>query len=298
MRIDATNALLLYNNRAPEAKPLADELALRLRTRHAPQPLEQPPATVASIRPSVIVTVGGDGTILRAAHLAAPLGVPLLGVNMGRLGFLTEVEASDALAEVPRYLFEEGYAWIEPRAMVSATVLVGGQPKHAPVHALNEAVVGRGSVAHIARIAVSVDNVELTTYGADAVIVSTATGSTAYALSAGGPIVYPTSKDMIVAAVAPHGDLSAPVVLPQTATVDIRVLGEQAASLSVDGYWEEPVHEGEVVRVAACPHVAQFLRSGPLTKFYETLVYRLRRGADQARAIAQRMSQHEARSHG
>lgn len=301
MARDPGLALVVYNGRSADARGLAEQLARRLGTRLPACAADSlAPIAVGAPHqvPSVLVTVGGDGTLLRAAHVGAPAHVPLLGVNMGRLGFLTEVESADAVDLVPRYLGEEGYAWLEPRAMLQASVLAGAEETHAAVHGLNEVVVGHRTVAHLARLAVAVDGAQLTTYAADAVIIATATGSTAYALSAGGPIMYPVSRDMVLTAVASHGDLSAPVVLPQSAHVEVAVIGEYPASVSVDGAFEMPVAEGEVVHVRASPHVAQFLRAAAPAQFYETLVYRLRRGADQAQRIARLMSEREPRRRG
>ncbi len=243
--------------------------------------------------PDVLITVGGDGTLLRAARMAAPADVPLLGVNLGRLGFLTEIEAADALDFVPRYLAGE-FVWMDERRMIQCvTRTAAGESE--PIHVLNDVVVGRGRIAHIVRIGVSINGVEMTTYQADGVIVSTATGSTAYSLAVGGPILYPASGDMVVVPVATHGDLDAPVVVPSGCSVELVVKSNHDALMTADGFVDMPMARGDSAVVAASPHRARFLRAGAPDTFYETLVYRLRRGAEQSRSIARLLAAEQAR---
>ena len=274
--MDPKDALIIYNALSPAAVQLAEELAECLGASQRPRPADDAGASPAR-RPSVVVTVGGDGTILRAARLAAPLDVPLLGVNLGRLGFLTEVEAANALELVPRYL-EPGFAWLQERSMLQAQVVVPGQDRPASVTALNDVVVGRGPTSRLPRIRVRVDGVDLATYSADAVIVASATGSTGYALSAGGPILHPSSSDMVLKAVAPHGDLAAAVLVPRDSVLELAVLSRGNSFVTADGYWHVELAEDQPVRVTSSPHKAHFLRAGTPARFYETLVYRLHRG--------------------
>ena len=293
MNIDPANSIVLYNASSHLAKPLADEIASLIGSRHPLQSTEDGEVEVGDPAPDVLITVGGDGTLLRAARLAAQEGVPLLGVNLGRVGFLTEIEAPDALELVPRYL-HDGYAWMDERHMLQVQARTADGMGE-PVHLLNDAVVGRGATAHITRIEVRVNAVELTTYQADAVIVSTATGSTAYGLSAGGPILYPHSMDMAVTPVATHGDLDAPVVLPRDATVELTLKSVNDGTLTIDGYVDLPLSPGDTAVVTASPHQVRFLRSGSRDQFYRTLVYRLRRGAEQTMALTKLMLAEEAR---
>ena len=295
MAIDSANALVLYNASSPDARPLAEQLGKLLGCDRPLQAMESFTA-IGSPRPDVLITIGGDGTLLRAASIAARAEVPLLGVNLGRLGFLTEIEASDALELVPRYL-QSGDGWVDERRMLQAR-MGSGPGASEPVHALNDVVVGRGSTGHLARIRVTVDGAELTTYQADAVIVATATGSTAYALSAGGPILYPSSSDMVLAPVAAHGDLDAPVVVQAGSVVELTIQSEHPTVATADGFADVLLTAGESVRVTTSPHRARFLRSGSEAGFYETLVYRLRRGADQSKTLARRMAEEEARRRG
>ena len=296
MAIDPRNSIVLYNAASAQAKPLAESLAAAIDSQRPLQSTEDGDVSIGTPAPDVLITVGGDGTLLRAARMAAEAGVPLLGVNLGRLGFLTEIEASDALDLVPRYL-AEGLGWVDERQMVEATVTVAGV-SHSPLQILNDAVLGRGGVPHMVRVAVRVNGVDLTTYQADAVIVSTATGSTAYGLSAGGPILYPQSRDMVVIPVATHGDLDAPVVLPEHCVVELTVKSDAEAVVTADGWENIRLTAGDSVRVKQSPYKARFLRSGSPDRFYETLVYRLRRGADQTVALATSMAEEEARRGG
>ena len=275
MAIDSANALVLYNANSPDARPLAEQLGKLLGCNRSLQAMESF-SVIGSPRPDVLITVGGDGTLLRAASIAAQAEVPLLGVNLGRLGFLTEVDE---------------------RRMLEAR-MGSGAGASVPVHALNDVVVGRGATGHLARIRVTVDGAELTTYQADAVIVATATGSTAYAMSAGGPILYPSSADMVLAPVAAHGDLDAAVVVRADSVVELTIQSEHPTVATADGFADVPLSAGESVRVTISPHRARFLRAGSEARFYETLVYRLRRGADQSVTLARRMAEEEARRRG
>ncbi|MEX2430394.1 MAG: NAD(+)/NADH kinase [Dehalococcoidia bacterium] len=295
MRIDPTNALLLYNARSDKARPLAERLTGVLGTHLPISSTDDGEVTLTPPLPSVLITVGGDGTLLRAARLAGDAGVPVLGVNLGRVGFLTEIEAVDAVDLVPRYL-DGSMAWMEERTMVQASVETSAGRRS--VTALNDVVVGRGAIAHIARIGVRVKGVDLTTYQADAVIVSTATGSTAYGLAAGGPILAPQSPDMVLVPVAAHGDLSAAIVVPADSKVELTIKSEHPAVMTADGFVDVPIGYGDTVTVTTSPYRARFLRSGTEERFYETLVYRLRRGADQTMTLAKLIAEQEARRHG
>ena len=293
MQIDASRTAILYNIASEHAQPLAEELAQALGTRQPLLSTAGGEAAFAELAPTALITVGGDGTLLRAARMAAEADVPLLGVNLGRLGFLTEIEAADALELVPEYL-EGGFTWTDERRMVQAVARASNGPSE-PVVVLNDVVVGRGRIAHLTRIGVAVNGVELTTYQADAVIVSTATGSTAYALAAGGPILYPASGDMVIVPVATHGDLDAPVVVPEDSSVELTIKSDHDAIMTADGFVDVPMSKDDTVTVTRSPYRARFLRAGSPDRFYETLVYRLRRGAEQSVHIARRLAADEAR---
>lgn len=230
----------------------------------------------------LLVTVGGDGTILRAVQVAAVHGVAILGINMGRVGFMTELSAQDALERLDQYLDDS--LWIEERAMLQASVVStqqgrGARQRHKAspkvYHALNEAVVGSGAVARMATIKVTIDGAPLNVYRADAVLVATATGSTGYALSAGGPIMYPTSRDILLKPVAAHLGMGTALVLPGSSRIELMALSDGPALLSVDGFIDVKLGEGDHVLVESSPYVARFLRTHPPSHYYAVLAQRL-----------------------
>lgn len=215
----------------------------------------------------MLVAVGGDGTMLRAGHLCAPCGVPILGVNLGRLGFLIQVERSDWRAMLERLL--AGEAWIENRMMLRAE-LVRADESAGSWHALNEVVVSRGQYLRPIRLSASADGHLLTTYVADGLIASTATGSTAYALAAGGPILPPELRNILVVPIAPHLSVERAVVLAEGSSVSIGVHGDNAV-LSVDGQVPIGLIEDDRVDVRAAEYTAKFVRFGDAGYFYRNL---------------------------
>ncbi len=223
---------------------------------------------------SVVITAGGDGTILRVVQLAAPYSVPVLGINMGRVGFMTEVAADEAAEKMPFYL--SGRARVEERMMLQASVTsrAGGGP-HLTFHALNDAVVSRGAIPRLLDIQVVVDGAPLATHRADGVISATATGSTAYALSAGGPVVYPEARVLLIQPLASHMSLQTGLIIPGDSVVELVVAGEHEAVLSVDGITDTTLGSDDRVAIKCSPHVARFLRADPPAAFYSSLTQRL-----------------------
>jgi NAD+ kinase len=223
---------------------------------------------------SLVVVVGGDGTILRTVRVIAPYSIPIVGVNMGRVGFMTELGEHEAIEKLEMYV--DGVLRIEKRMMLEASV--GSESEESPrltVHALNDVVVGRGETARLLDIDTSVDRVALTSYRADAVIVATATGSTGYALSAGGPILYPEARVMLVQPVAAHTGLRDALVLPEESVVALKAGDGHEASLTVDGFSDMVLSAGDVVTVKSSPHVALFMRAHAPSTFYTALMQRL-----------------------
>ncbi len=221
----------------------------------------------------LVLTVGGDGTILRAAQVVVPGATPITGVNLGKLGFMTEVNADEALEKIPMLLDKEG--WIDERAMLRAEIAAPGREPRT-FHALNDVVVARGEFARVIRVEAAVDGQPLTTYKADGVIVATATGSTSYALAAGGPVLYPQSVDFLLVPVAPHLSSSYAVVLPETAEVKLSIEAVHPATLSVDGHINLPLSSGDTITVKHSPNTARFLRLSDRTSFYGSLEERLK----------------------
>jgi NAD+ kinase len=229
-------------------------------------------------RLDLLVTLGGDGSMLRAARMSAPHSVPILGVNLGRLGFLAEVEPEQWREFLPRVL--EGRYRIEERMMLHAESRRGDQLLGSH-EALNDVVVSRGSLARVVRVHTHIDGFHLTHYVADGLIVSTATGSTAYALAAGGPILPPTLDNILLIPIAPHLSMNRAIVLDQGATVDMRVVTDHQVILTVDGQFEFTLLDGDRVTVTASPHIARFVRLHSPAHFYRTLMARLRTAHDE-----------------
>jgi NAD+ kinase len=225
----------------------------------------------ATIQNELTITLGGDGTILRAARLCAPNRVPILGVKLGRVGFLSEIipEQFDARAIL------ENKFWIEERTMVSASLVRAG--KHiSAFEALNDVVIGRGKLARVIRLATFIDGDYLTTFVADGAIVSTATGSTAYVSAAGGPILAPEVKSLVLVPIAPYLSQVKSLVLPQGSHVTFKLMTDHRSILTIDGQIDVELENGDEVAVAESGHVARFARLQSRTYFYRTLVERLR----------------------
>jgi NAD+ kinase len=215
----------------------------------------------------LIVVLGGDGTLLSIARRAAAR-VPILGVNMGELGFLTEVTEDEAMDMLARVL--DGRYELDRRMTLAATLVHGGAPV-SRLRALNDVVITNGALARIIEFSVSVDDMPLTTYRADGTIVATPTGSTAYSLSVGGPIVAPTVQILLLSPISPHTLSNRPVVLPPTAVVRITVAPrEQDALLTLDGQEGMPLAGGDVIEVRRGASPVSLVRS-PDRTYYDVL---------------------------
>ncbi len=216
-----------------------------------------------------LVVFGGDGTLLAAARNAATLGTPLLGVHLGRFGFLTETSIETLLPVVEAVL--EGRCERHERPMVQGKVIRANGSEGPTLTGLNDVVV-TGKAARMVYVKISIGPDELATYAADGVIVSTPTGSTGYSLSAGGPLVHPTTRVMIVTPIAPHTLSARALVVPETETVFLTIAGEtrDAVIVTVDGQVEAPLETGDTVAVSRAPHTITFLSAGG-PGFYEKI---------------------------
>lgn len=229
----------------------------------------------------LLVSMGGDGTILRIARAA--LGVepeaqegetpPILTINFGRLGFLAEVEPEGAAAALTRTL--AGEYWIEPRYLLKAEVERAGEIRHRHL-ALNDVVLARADGPHALRLTVAVDGDDSLDYTADGIIVATPTGSTAYALGAGGPIMAPGVRALVVVPVAPHLTVARALVLPAESRVTLRATTRRQAVVAIDGQRDLPYETDDLVHVTHSRAMARFVRLGPRSYFYATLQDRLR----------------------
>ena len=214
----------------------------------------------------LILSIGGDGTILHTARIVIPLSVPILGINLGRLGFITEIDGNDILSDLPDLL--DGKGWIEERAMLEAQV------SDQTFHALNDVVL-RSVAVRLVNIEVEIDGAVITTYRADGVIVASATGSTSYALASGGPILHPQSKEIALQPISCHLGLSHALVLPQQSVLNLKIAHREKAILSIDGQVELPLSDRQNIRVKLSPHIVRFLRIHEPTYFYGSLWQKL-----------------------
>jgi NAD+ kinase len=221
----------------------------------------------------LVLTVGGDGTILRAVQAVVPSPVPITGINLGKLGFMTELAAEEAQEKLPQIL--AGAGWVDERSMLRAELDAAGRELQT-FDALNDVVLARGDIVRLIHVAASIDGQPLATFKADGIIVATATGSTGYALAAGGPVIYPASRDMVLAPVAPHLSLSHALVLPETAVITLCLGSYHPATLSIDGHINLPMADGDAVTVRKSPYTARFLRIRPQESFYSSLDDRLK----------------------
>lgn len=215
----------------------------------------------------LLIVAGGDGSVLRAGNLCAPLGVPTLGVNLGRLGFLIQVDRKEWREYFDKLL--NGEAWIEYRMLLHAEHFRAGDSLGS-WNALNEVVVARGRTLRPVRLSAAVDGHHLTSYVADGLVASTATGSTAYALAAGGPILPPELRNILLVPIAPHLSVDRAVVLAEGSMVSILVKGENAV-LSVDGQPSITLMDNDHVEIHAAEVTAQFVRFGDAGYFYRNL---------------------------
>jgi len=224
----------------------------------------------------LVLSIGGDGTILRAAQAVVPGSAPITGVNLGKLGFMTELSVDEAADKLTALLAGEG--WIDERALLEAEVASADGEQEAPgvFYALNDVVVARGVVAQMINIEASIDGKLLTTYKADGVIVATATGSTGYSLAAGGPILHPQANEFLLLPILPHLSSAYPLVLPAAAVLQLRINTVYGATLSIDGHINLPLSDGAVITVRHSSNTTRFLRIHPETSFYASLEQRLK----------------------
>jgi len=222
----------------------------------------------------LMVAMGGDGTVLRAARLALPHNIPVLAVALGHLSFMAEVAPDEMYVAVERAL--DGGGWHDERALILTRLWRDGRQVE-EFTALNEVVISRSDISRIVNAYVEIDGSPLTTYHADGVLVATATGSTAYALSAGGPIVDPRSRALVLVPIAAHLTNVPSMVLHEDAVVTIQLRSRHQAILAVDGRENLPLVEGDEVMVRRSPQVCTFVRLRPSNQFYTQLVARLRR---------------------
>jgi len=211
----------------------------------------------------LIITTGGDGTILRAAQAVVPHQIPITGVNLGKLGFMTEINAEEVKDRLPSII--EGEGWIDERSMIEVELLdsSAGHQETQDFCALNDVVVARGDVARMIYIEANINGEHLTTYRADGIIVATATGSTAYSLAAGGPILHPQSNDFLMLPITPHLSPSYALVLPYNTAVKLHIRTTHQATMAIDGHINIPLLNGSEITIKHSSVTTRFLRIHP-----------------------------------
>ncbi len=216
----------------------------------------------------LLIALGGDGTMLRAGHICGPSRVPILGINLGRFGFLIEIRFNQWRECLDQLI--AGQFWLEKRMMLIAEQW-REDIKLGSWDVLNEVVVSRGQILRPIHLTAQVDERTLTTYVADALIAATPTGSTAYALAAGGPILPPELRNILLVPVAPHLSIDRAIVLAEGSSVSITVKTDHLAVLSVDGQFPVDLKDGDRVTAHLSEHTVQFIRFQDPGYFYRNL---------------------------
>lgn len=270
----AVSVLIAIHHERAAARQLAERAAAWLRERghRAWVPtedakelgLEDLADDAAPSSADLVLSLGGDGTMLRAVTMLDGASVPLLGVNLGRLGYLTEVESHELEDALARFVAgsDDGHWQLDERMMLDVSVTAADGSGIGTWRALNEAVVEKLESGHTVDLLIRIDGEPFTSYAADGLIVSTPTGSTAYSLSARGPVVSPKHRALLITPVAPHMLFDRSLVLDPNETVDIEVIGEREASVAVDGRAVCALTAGAVVRCVPSSAKACFVRFG------------------------------------
>lgn len=278
---------VIVNTEKEGAIRLARELVSWLESRRVAVMVEQSGAAVIEAqelarseaelaKADFAVIMGGDGTLLRASRILSPAGVPMLPLRFGQFGFLSDVDPSDAVHALERVL--SGNFKIEERMMLRAEVLRGGKTI-AKSHALNDMVIAKGPLSRMLRLATHVCGEYISTYAADGLIVATPTGSTAYSLSAGGPLVTPELKVILITPICPHTLNVRSLIISSKQSVEIVVESEaeDVVMLTVDGQLGVPLKLGDRVAVEEAHFKARLISIGA-TSFFSKLQRRLKWG--------------------
>ncbi len=220
-------------------------------------------------RTDVIVVLGGDGTFLRAARAVTIVDVPILGVNLGKVGFLSKVEADELEGMLSQLL--AGQFSTEERMVLTGTIHAGGRQPGPQFTALNDVVIARGALARVCRLEVAIGPSHLATFIADGLVIASPTGSTGYSFSAGGPIVDPVSRNLVVTPIAGYLSAIRSVVVGARQIVSCRVIDAHEALVSVDGREDIPIAVGDRVEVRALEQPIRFVQPQGATPFWDLL---------------------------
>ena len=230
-----------------------------------PDGLERASIAAAS---DMVVVLGGDGTLLSVAHHAARAGIPVMGVNLGRLGFLTEIPVSEAVPILDRFMAGEP-------GLISPRWLLEGRTARDVSYSLNDLVVTKGAVARMIELAIAIDGKDVATLKADGLIVSTPTGSTAYSLSAGGPILHPQVPAIVLTPICPHTLSFRPLAVPATSSISVRLLtGGEEVHLTFDGQRGGAFVRNDPVEIRKAPFELQLVTS-PRRSYYDLVKEKL-----------------------
>lgn len=272
---------ILYQGRKQDTSELAHQLAPQLQAQgHDVRVIDireegEEPADCRLDDCDFALVLGGDGTILHATRLCAPVNIPLLGVNFGRVGFLTELEPDEVAEHLPLYLERDRSVWLDQRAMLSAELQQDGRKEE--FLALNDIVIARGTWPRVVEIHIWMDDHFYNKTYADGIILSTATGSTAYNMAVGGPLLHPQVENCVLTPIAPHLAFDRSLILQPEAQVRLQIFtGTQDGVFSADGQMNREIKDGATVTVRKSQYTARFLRRRPPTYFYQIISAKLR----------------------
>ena len=220
----------------------------------------------------LVMVLGGDGTFLAGGRLAISRDVPILGVNLGRLGFLTEITVDELFPALEK--IEQGPVTFEKRHLLHARIKKDEQVLFEG-HVINDAVINKSSIARMLEVEARVDGNFLALFKADGLIISTPTGSTAYSLAAGGPIVFPTMEAIVMTPICPHSLTHRPLVIPDHFSITVHTQQPENVNLTLDGQIGRALLPGEYVEVARSPYVLEVIKS-PFKNYFDILKSKLR----------------------
>ena len=277
---------ILTKPKFPEVKPTLQGVVTWLRDRHITVLLDTTSASLLSeqggiqktqlaIQSDVLLILGGDGTILNAARLAAERSIPILGVNMGCLGFLTEVRLDNLSASLDR-VFANDFT-LDERLMLQTHVHRHGETVARGI-VLNDVVISKGTLARMIELKIAIQGQFVTNLRADGLIVATPTGSTAYSMSAGGPIINPAVQSLILTPISPHTLTHRPLIVPGNAEIEVTLTSkDEGAMATLDGQVGIAMTQGDTAVIQASEHRTKLIRF-PESHYYEVLREKLKWG--------------------
>ncbi len=219
----------------------------------------------------LVIAIGGDGTLLRAVSLSLQYDVPVLGINMGTVGFMTEIEGENAIEELDFYFNQK--VRTEVRSLLEVELNFDNKPK--VYKALNDIVIARGSSVSMVETITEIDGIHLATYRGDGIVVSTATGSTGYSLALGGPVIDPKSNDFYIKPIATHMSQFGGVIVNSQSICQITISSRKDAQISIDGFIEHKISDGDKISLRISETNAKFLRKNPSNHYWSTITEKL-----------------------